>query len=604
MPRSPRRRWPPTWKPFLQCRLSLRWRPPLRWRLALPFVAVVLVTMVGLSLYLSQQIRETRQAEYEARLQAEARLLGSWLRAAPYTQTTVAGWASALGARVTLIGADGAVLADSAADAATMENHLGRPEVQQALLSSMGSSIRYSTTLGERLLYVALYLPDRPDGVAFVRLALPLSEIAARVAELQNALLLATAVASLLIVSLAFLIAGWLTRPLRQLVADVRALPAGQGATLAQSASYDEVRDLAAAFQAMTSELQARFDSLAQERNKLATVLSHLADGVLITDATGRVTMANPAALRLLGSESKGEDGTTALDELVSEPHIFSAWRQARRTGRPHEAMIEPAGKDTMLHVLASPLQNAPFGPVLLVLQDLSQVRRLESVRRDFISNISHELRTPLASLKALVETLRDGAIDEPEVASDFLQRMEVEVDALTQMVQELLELSRIESGQAPIRPEPVTLDEILSGPVERLRLQAERAGLSLDLHLPPEDALVLADLERIKQVVTNLVHNAIKFTPSGGHIEVAARVSGSEVIVSVADTGIGIAAQDMPRVFERFYKADRARSGGGTGLGLAIAKHVVQGHGGRIWVESREGKGSTFYFTLPLVQG
>ncbi|MGB9594601.1 MAG: sensor histidine kinase, partial [Anaerolineae bacterium] len=209
------------------------------------------------------------------------------------------------------------------------------------------------------------------------------------------------------------------------------------------------------------------------------------------------------------------------------------------------------------------------------------------------------ELRTPLASLKALVETLRDSATDDPQAARRFLDRMDTELDALIQMVRELLDLSRIESGQVSLAFAPTPIDKIVMPPVERLRLQAERANLSLTVHIPPDIPPVKADAEALHQVLTNLLHNAIKFTPPGGKITVAVQPTESEVVVSVSDTGVGIAAEDLPRIFERFYKADRARSGGGTGLGLAIAKHIVQAHGGRIWAESEEGKGSTFYFTL-----
>ncbi|MEJ2212033.1 MAG: ATP-binding protein, partial [Anaerolineae bacterium] len=231
----------------------------------------------------------------------------------------------------------------------------------------------------------------------------------------------------------------------------------------------------------------------------------------------------------------------------------------------------------------------------------LPLIRRLETVRRDFISNISHELRTPLAGLKALVDTLRGGAIEDPPAAKRFLKRMDAEVDALTQMVEDLLELSRIESGQAPLRLAPTPVAEVVVPPVDRLRPQAERAGLEITVLLPPDLPPILADADRAKLVLTNLVHNAVKFTPPGGRITVAVQLAGDNVVFSVEDTGVGIPAVDVPRIFERFYKADRARSGGGTGLGLAIAQHVVQGHGGRIWAESVEGQGSTFSFTLPV---
>jgi two-component system phosphate regulon sensor histidine kinase PhoR len=234
------------------------------------------------------------------------------------------------------------------------------------------------------------------------------------------------------------------------------------------------------------------------------------------------------------------------------------------------------------------------------MVQDLTRLRRLETVRRDFISNVSHELRTPLASLKALTETLRDGALDDPQAAPRFLNRIETEVDALTQMAQELLELSRIESGQVILNPATVPVERLLHTSVERMHLQAERAVLNLAINIPENLPLVKADEGRLEQVLVNLIHNAIKFSPPGGTISLGAAAEGRLVRFFVQDSGVGIPEDDLERIFERFYKTDRARSSGGTGLGLSIARHIVEAHGGRIWAESREGQGSTFYFTIP----
>ena len=253
---------------------------------------------------------------------------------------------------------------------------------------------------------------------------------------------------------------------------------------------------------------------------------------------------------------------------------------------------------------------GATAGAIVL-LQDLTQVRRLQVMRRDFISNLSHELRSPLAALQLLVETLQDGAHDDPPAAERFLAQAEAEVNTMTQMVEELTELSQIESGQVRLRLAPVSVRELIDGPLERLRPQAEAGGLTVSVEIPANLPPALADAERMRQVVANLLHNAIKFTPPGGHVTIAAEArrrddeagaTTPEIVIEVRDTGIGIAKAELSRVFERFYKSDRARTRGrgGTGLGLAIARHIVEAHGGRIWVKSKEGRGSSFFFSLP----
>lgn len=267
--------------------------------------------------------------------------------------------------------------------------------------------------------------------------------------------------------------------------------------------------------------------------------------------------------------------------------------------------MLELEG-GRVLRVVATPYLKGRQRGHVLILQDLTRLHQLQTVRQDFISNISHELRTPLASLRALVDTLADGALDDPPAAQRFLQRMAIEVDALAQMTEELFELARIESGQAPLRLRAMPAADVIGLGAERLRPQAERANLTLQIDLSGDLPEVVVDPDRVQQVVTNLLHNAIKFTPAGGTIRVSAcaEANAGEILVTVQDTGAGIAPDDLPRIFERFYKADRARSSGGAGLGLAIAKHIVQAHGGRIWVESTPGKGSTFCFSLPRAAG
>lgn len=366
----------------------------------------------------------------------------------------------------------------------------------------------------------------------------------------------------------------------------------------------DELGDLPKSFNNMVTALRRNIYALQAENQQYSTILDNMTDGVLITDEDGIVQLINPEATRLLEPMTKGAIGR-AYAEVVRHHQLIELWQIAEATKEPQVEAVD-INREIFLQTAVIPFQENGNLGYLIILHDLTQIRHLQTVRRDFISNISHELRTPLASLKAVVETLQDGALNDPPAAHRFLLRAENEVDILTQMVEELLELSRIESGQVPFKFRATAVSDLLLTPMERMRPQAKRKKIQLVLDVNANLPLVLADEERVQQVVTNLLHNAIKFTPDEGTITVHASFSEKEeaVMISVEDTGSGIAAEELNRIFERFYKSDRARTRhrSGTGLGLAISRHIVQGHNGRIWVVSKEGKGSTFYFTLPIV--
>ena len=334
------------------------------------------------------------------------------------------------------------------------------------------------------------------------------------------------------------------------------------------------------------------------ERDRLEATLNQMTDGVLIVDAQGRIQMANPAANELFA------EGGALIGKTVSvalrHHQLIETWRKCQQTHEVHSDSVELPATRKFLQIIAIPDEHAS-GAILLI-QDLTRIRRLETVRRDFISNVSHELRTPLASLKALTETLQEGAMDDPTAAHRFLGRILTEVDALTQMATELLELSRIESGQVLLVRKPVQPLQLLNSAADRMKMQADRAGLDLQVQCADNLPLINADLPRLEQVLVNLIHNAVKFTPPGGEVTLTATQEGAYIRLAVLDTGPGIPADDLPRIFERFYRVDRSRAGGGTGLGLSIARHLVEAHAGKIWAESREGSGSRFYFTIPVI--
>ena len=589
-------------------------RHRLLWRIAIPYAVLLIVVMGGLGLYLVNFQRTAYLQQISDRLMAEGRLAGQALAPLvaadphdPRINELVQHSASAVDGRVTVILPDGSVVGESDLPIGQMENHLGRPEVQEALHGKQAAVIRYSSTLKIDLFYAASPLNVNGVVIGAVRVAYPLDKIQTEMNRLAASLALAMGLVVLLAILLATWIASATLRPLRLLNSYIDQIGAGTLPEIQDSRGKDEVSQLQSVFVHLYGVMRARFQELRTERSRLEAVLANMTDGIVIADAEGTVQLINPAARSIFNVVDDGQNHS--LVETVRYHQIVELWRSCLSTPAQPAAIELFAGRYN-LQVVATRLGEGSGvgieGGVLMVFQDLTRIRRLETVRRDFISNVSHELRTPLASLKALTETLQEGALEDPPAARRFLSQMETEIDNLTQMVRELLELSRIESGRVPLKLRPSDPCALIAGSSERMRLQAERAGLVLSLECAQRLPEILADPVRIDQVMVNLIHNAVKFTPPGGSIQVGAYTREREgglppdVVFFVRDSGVGIQPEDLARIFERFYKADRSRSGGGTGLGLSIARHLVESHGGQIWAESQPNRGSTFFFSLP----
>ncbi|MDP6509126.1 MAG: ATP-binding protein [Chloroflexota bacterium] len=336
------------------------------------------------------------------------------------------------------------------------------------------------------------------------------------------------------------------------------------------------------------------------ERAQMGALITHMADGVLIVDGNEHILQANPAAERLLATRA-GSDAPRTLADFARDHEVVDLVRTARLNNQAEERVLDVGLNREPVRVVATPVQESGGEWVVILLQDLSGIQAADTVRREFVANVSHELRSPITSMKALAETLQEGAVDDPGVRGDFLVRIQTEADRLAQMVEELLELARIEAGRDRLQRASCDMDDIVRRAAERLRPLAERAKLQLEA--PPEHAHteVHADPEMLDRIVTNILHNAVKFTPPGGRITARVDRRAGRVLLSIEDSGVGIAAADLPRLFERFYKADRSRSDGGTGLGLAIARHLVDRHDGEIWADSPgPERGATFFVSLP----
>jgi len=589
-----------------------------RQQIAIPFVLLIVLLMVGLGVYLSSFLRQIYLNNLNTQLIADAKLIGDGIEnileggvGTEALDPLAKRWSELIDLRVTIIAPDGIVLGESNVDRSQMENHGDRPEFIAAIASGTGISTRFSRTTGYQTIYVAIPVYVHDDLVAIARVSLPLEEADESIARLQRTLFGITILATSVAVILAILIANSTTKPLRELTDAVTQLASSD---LKQQSvpgrlipsKLEELSRLTQAYNNMARQLHSQFIELENERNKVEDVLEEMTDGVIMVDSMGQIQMINPSAREMFGLPAEDAMGST-LAEGLRHHQVVELWQRCRDTSRQQTSTMEISTNKLYLQGIATPLgQSSIPGGILLIFQNLTRQRFLETVRSDFISNISHELRTPLASLKALTETLHEGALEDPPAAKRFLGRMEKEVDAITHMVTELLELSRIESGRVPMEMRPTSPDDVLYPSVDRLREQLERAGLDVSVECPGDLPLIMADQARLEQVVVNLLHNAVKFTSVEGSVTLRAepyetdQIEGEYILFSVSDTGAGIPADDLPRIFERFYKADRARSSRGTGLGLAIARHTVEAHQGRIWAESREGQGSTFYFTIP----
>lgn len=585
----------------------------LRTRLFLTMIPLVLAATALLALYLLSVTGDLYRDGIENQLVGQARLVASvvgprWDDRAAMEQLSN-DLAAAAGKRVTIIAADGTVIGDSDRDPALLENHAGRPEVHAALVGRVGQASRHSTSVDQDLIYVAVPVVRDGQVIGVARVAQSLDRVNAQLAILRVFAIVGVGLSGALAAALSALLARYILQPISGLTALADAMAAGQLDRRIAPRGGDELGRLGVAFNRMAAELGDTIASISDERAKLASLLETMGDGMLVVDHDGVIVMANSAAERMLDpatrfalrGAARTEVRGRALIEVARDHELTGVVRDARREGAVRSALIESGGRRT-IRAVAAPVGGLAGGPVLLVLHDLTEVRRLETARRDFVANISHELRTPLASVRALVETLEGGAIEDEAVARHFLGLMREEVEQLTEMVRELLELSRIESGQVPLRLAPIAPYALIERAVARLGPQAERAGQTLVIAPAGDLSPVLADPERVGQVLLNLLHNAIKFTPPGGRITVSAERSGDAVAITVCDSGRGIDPDDLPRIFERFYKADKARSGGGTGLGLAIAKHLVGAHGGAISARNNTaGPGASFTFTLPV---
>ena len=577
----------------------------IQWKITLPFIAVITICIGVMGIYLVHFVDDNQTNNLRTYLTNEAKITA--VTSQPFFSSSTAaldGLAKQLGtdinARVTIIAADGTVLGDSEDNPVTMENHSTRPEVIAALATGYGEIVRYSTTLNEQMMYVAVSIKDNNEVLGVARVSLPLSDIRNSIHHLTIVISLAVILTIILTGFATWLIVRITTRRIREVTRASREIAAGDFKQDIQIRSRDEAGELGKAFNEMTGNIRKLVESISTEQSKLETVLSNMADGVIVTDKEGNISLANHAAEKLFGFRAEAIISKTVI-EVTHDHEIDNLAKRCLARGEQLNSQIELTSAGKYLRVIAIPITGKVLSGCLLLLQDLTEMRNLQTMRQELVGNISHDLRTPLAGIKIMVETLREGAIDDKKAAIDFLTRIENEVDRLTQMVSELTELSRIEAGSVELKKEAVNLNELVDEAIIQLSPLANKQNITLNTVLSDSLPSVKVDRDRISQTITNLIHNAIKFNRTSGNVTIITSSDDKAITVKVIDTGIGIPKANLPHVFERFYKADKSRANSGSGLGLAIAKHTIEAHGGIIWAQSEEGKGSTFSFTIPI---
>jgi two-component system phosphate regulon sensor histidine kinase PhoR len=582
------------------------------WKLGFPFFALLIAVLLPVDFYAERALRRDYERSGFEQLAAIARIaLAHPPQAiaansdASSNSALLRDWVAQMagsGVRVTEITSDGQVLADSQSDPSTMENHAGRPEIRDALTKGDGQSIRHSVTINRDILYYAVRLSVAGGPPVILRFASPLQTLNEELWEFRKRLWLASLVMLLVTGAASLLISRSFSDRVDRLKKFSDRVAEGDFRPIEADRSGDVMEALAASLNQTAARLDRTIRTLTEERNLSSAILGSMVEGVAVVNASERLLFANPGFAEILDLDVPPQSGS-ALVEVVRQTELIEAVRQVLR-GEPRveTEIVTGTLRQHFFAVTVAAVSAAETSGAVIVLHDITDLRKLERVRRDFVANVSHEFKTPLTAIQGFAETLLAGAIDDAQNRVRFLEIILEHSQRLARLTDDLLRLSQMDADRLGLEIRGVGVHQFVESCVETAQRPAAERDLRISVNLSSRLPDMAADRRRLAEVLQNLLDNAIQYTPPGGQIMLSASANGSEVTFTVSDTGIGIPQTDQPRIFERFYRVDVARSRevGGTGLGLAIAKHLVEAHGGRIWVESEVGQGSQFHFTVP----
>tara|TARA_B100000315_G_C14579235_1_gene589580 strand:- start:1274 stop:3109 length:1836 start_codon:yes stop_codon:yes gene_type:complete len=595
------------------------------WKLYFTFAGLVLLTTAGTGFLVHQQSQASLHRDLELKLLNLAHALSpfaedvylkgpspeqgddspSGYRWPKEVQELVVKIAQDTDTRITFVAPNGEIVADSHSDPYTMENHSNRPEIVAALTNPYGVSRRFSETVRHNMLYVALVLREDADILGTVRVSIPLVEVAIMLRQLRTTIGLAAALGVLLAMGVGLVVARRITLPVTEMTSVAEALLSGAYDQRVELLQTDEFGTLGATLNRLADELTKRISTLAEQRAQLGAMVAGLHEGVIAVNDRDHLIFSNEAANQLLGLSANTEANDKPLPELAANPGITKLMAEARSadSAKHREVTLQRGGTDFVLDARATPFTANLDRGIVVVLYDITNLRRLEKLRTDFVANVSHELKTPLTAIAGFVDTLSRGAIHDDENNLRFLNKIEQQVLRLDAMVSDLLSLAQIEAEEESFFLEPVHWMPVVDMVIDRYRDSGALEDFKFVLEAENHAIHSLGQVEAMMQILDNLLNNAIKYTPKGGEITVRVFSRRDEAVLEVEDAGIGIATIDQERIFERFFCADKARSraSGGTGLGLSIVKHLVQKLSGAVEVESELGKGSLFRVVLQL---
>lgn len=594
-------------------------------KLIFSYIFVILVSFGFIAFFLDKNLEENSLHNIQSSLIAQARLIENQISTesiqvddAFYLENLVKVLSPKTKCRITIINSKGKVLADSEKsqeEIPRMENHLNRSEVKAALNGNVGSDTRYSSTLKIDMLYVALPLRDKDTTVGVLRLALTLESVRKTLFAIRKIVFPGLLLALGFAFALASLVASRTINPINRMIQISRKFSEGDFSRRIIQPSRDEIGELATTLNQMAQDIENKIREIKTQNQKLAAIFNSMIEGVIVIEKGGHIVSINPTVEKIFGVLKKDAEGKIFL-EAIRNNDIAEVISTILKKGKPVSAeitLIYPVHRIFEVNA-ATIFDNDAISGCLVVIHDITEIRRLETVRSDFVANVSHELKTPLTSIKGFVETLLEGALDDKENNRNFLKIIQDHTERLNKLIDDLLSLSHLESKEMILNKKSFNLKQQLQEVISGFKSQLKKMSLEVSNDLPV-NIMVNADKDRIEQVFTNLIDNAIKFNKENGTIRIYAQeinpvrettkfsngVNG-KIKIFVEDSGIGIPSKDIPRIFERFYRVDKARSRelGGTGLGLSIVKHIVELHGGSVGVESAEGFGSKFWFILP----